>query len=85
MRKSKGLNSLSDRELNIFIGLSYCSNNNRKILEGATEWKARYPGTISPYLYNRAIMTGGFPDCYSGPRKTIDLKTKLEIPGDVEA
>ena len=37
------------------------------------EWKNRYPETISPSFYAYAMERGGFPACYAGPRKTVQL------------
>jgi len=38
------------------------------------EWNRRHPGTIAPCAYDRAIAKGGFPQCYSGPTKTVELE-----------
>ena len=39
----------------------------------STEWEARYPGTISPSVYDLAMTRGGFPSCYTGARSTVRL------------
>ena len=43
------------------------------------EWQGRYPGTIAPCIFKRAQQKGGFPECYDGPRDTIDLRTGVRI------
>ena len=43
------------------------------------EWQGRYPGTIAPCIFKRAAQKGGFPECYDGPRDTIDLRTGVRI------
>ena len=43
------------------------------------EWQGRYPGTIAPCIFKRAEQKGGFPECYDGPRDTIDLMTGVRI------
>jgi hypothetical protein len=37
------------------------------------EWQRRYPDTLSPSFYAYAMKRGGFPTCYTGPRKTVQL------------
>ena len=73
----RALRALTDRQLNDLIAtapkaqagtpedyIQYCA---------ADEWRTRHPNTISPASFERALVGGGFPACYSGPRITIDL------------
>ena len=41
--------------------------------DASTEWEVRYPGTISPSVYDLAMSRGGFPSCYTGARSTVRL------------
>ena len=74
----RALRALTDRQLNDLIAngivearagtpedyIQHCA---------ADEWRTRHPNTISPASFERALVGGGFPACYSGPRITIDL------------
>lgn len=44
--------------------------------EAHEEWTRRYPNTIPPCLHKRMKERGGFPPCYRGPAKTVDLETE---------
>ncbi len=73
--------SLSDSELNkailVFTEMR-CDDENMDLIDTETmaveEWQARYPDKIAPCIYERAMAKGGFPDCYGGPRETIELE-----------
>lgn len=41
--------------------------------DASAEWEVRYPGTISPTVYDLAMSRGGFPSCYTGARSTVRL------------
>jgi hypothetical protein len=43
------------------------------------EWQRRYPDTLSPSFYAYAMKRGGFPTCYTGPQKTIQLEQLSSI------
>jgi|ETNvirnome_2_300_1030623.scaffolds.fasta_scaffold00387_8 hypothetical protein len=75
--------NLSDRELDgaivtITDSCKTLQGPDRAVMESlgmkaAGEWRRRHPGTICPTMYNRAMDSGGFPSCYSGPTDTIVL------------
>ncbi len=79
-------NSLSDVILDAMVvrlieSSKKVDGENRQILEklfdkANVEWRNRYPGTVCPSLHRKAELSGGYPECYSGPVITItkDLK-----------
>jgi len=83
MKAKKPLCDLTDKELNMCIALAIQSAS-RSSKSFAEEWQRRYPNTICPFLFNRAMERGGFPDCYQGPRQTIDLETGTKVPSDLQ-
>ena len=77
------LKTLSDETLDGVINDVLPRQSNSDIgvcMQFATlEWRNRYPGTIAPCIFKRAKQKGGFPECYEGPRDTIDLATGVRI------
>ena len=80
------LDTLSDRELDsIIFELSTRSTSELgDELEhvgrlAAQEWRARYPNTICPSLWQQAREQGGFPPKYNGPTDTIALPADKEL------
>ena len=74
----RALRALTDRQLNDLIGraLAVSGDHTREDLiqwYAADEWRTRHPETIAPAAVERALVAGGFPACYTGPRVTIDL------------
>ena len=75
--------NLSDRELDgaivtITDSCKTLKGPDRAVMESlgmkaAAEWRSRHPGTICPTMHDRAMASGGFPSCYSGPTGTIVL------------
>jgi len=88
------LTALNDVELDrLIIGLIKISPEDRTSgtesfgMSASNEWRRRYPETISPSFYEYAMERGGFPSCYTGPRKTVKLtnsSTRERIEHDQE-
>ena len=73
----RALRALTDRQLNDLIATAPEAKagtpEDRIQYYAANEWRTRHPETIAPASFERALVGGGFPACYSGPRITIDL------------
>ena len=72
--------SLTDRELNNTINALLELRCDRKKGDASKleamamlEWQDRYPDTIPPCIRDRAMRKGGFPECYKGPKDTVDI------------
>jgi hypothetical protein len=79
---------LTDIELDKLIGeLIELSPEERTVTSeemgrgASTEWTSRYPDTISPSVYSLAMERGGFPSCYTGPQRTVELNTIIDDKG----
>ena len=73
----RALRALTDRQLNDLIGrrapMVGQAHEDQIQHYAANEWRTRHPETIAPASFERALVAGGFPACYTGPRVTIDL------------
>ena len=77
------LKIVTDETLDKIIDVMMTGHRNQNTEFGmqlaTLEWRARYPNTIAPSIFKRAEKKGGFPECYSGPRETINLQTGVRI------
>ena len=80
MNENVNLEMLRDSELNKLIAALISIPNEERTpatermgFTASSEWRRRYPNTISPAMLERAERSGGFPSCYTGPRETVKI------------
>jgi len=84
MRELKALlEAISDETLDHIIN-DLVEYHNIDMLEivgamASRQWRLRHPDTIPPCMFRRAQRSGGFPECYSGPKETIDIETGCRL------